>query len=119
MKRFKIKNWFVTALVVLSGVLATACASYYKVMDPTSGTVYYTEKVDRGSGGAVTFTDSKSGADVTIQNSEVKEISEKEFEVGRYSAPTSKPAPVAPAPAAPTPAPAPAAPESAPAPEGK
>jgi len=119
MKRFKIKNWFVTALVVLSGVLATACASYYKVMDPTSGTVYYTEKVDRGSGGAVTFTDAKSGADVTIQNSEVKEISEKEFEVGRYSAPTSKPAPVAPAPAAPTPAPAPAAPESAPAPEGK
>jgi hypothetical protein len=129
MKRFKIKNWFVTALVVLSGVLATACATYYKVTDPQSGRVYFTQDVDRERGGAATFTDSASDSKVTIQNSEVKEITKDEYNVGRFGGGTKPaatapspaasapaPAPAAPAPAAP--APAPVAPESAPAPEG-
>ena len=119
MKRFKTKNWIMGALVVISGLLATACASYYKVTDPTSGSIYYTDKVKQTSGGAVTFKDARSGADVTIQNSEIKEISEKEFDVGRYAPPASKQAPAAPAPAAPAQpsAPAPSS-QSAPAPEG-
>ncbi|HXZ24932.1 MAG TPA: hypothetical protein VEI24_01820 [Nitrospiria bacterium] len=120
MKWVKTRQWLVMAVVMVSGLLTAACTSYFKVTDPTSGSVYYTEKVSRSSGGAVTFTDAKSGSEVTIQNSEVKEISEKEFDVGRYSsAPASKSAPAAPAPAAPAQPSAPApTPESAPAPEG-
>jgi hypothetical protein len=112
MKRSKIKNLFVTALVVLSGALASACATYYKVTDPQSGRVYYTESVDRERGGAASFTDAASGSKVTIQNSEVKEVTKDEYNVGRFGGGTK------PATAAPAPAPAPAAPESAPAPEG-
>jgi len=134
MKRFKINNWFVTALVVLSGVLATACATYFKVTDPQSGRVYFTQDVSRERGGAATFTDAASNSKVTIQNSEVKEITKDEYNVGRFGGSTKPapapapaaapaPAPAAPAPApaapAPTPAPAPApTPESAPAPGG-
>jgi len=122
MKWLRTTQWLMMAAVVVSGLLATACSSYFKVTDPTSGNIYYTEKVNRGVGGAVSFMDAASGSEVTIQNSQVKEISEKEFDVGRYApiqkAPSAPPAPAAPAPAAPTPAPAPAAPESAPAPEG-
>ena len=114
MKRDKIKNWLVMALVVLSGVLATACATYYKVTDPQSGRTYFTQEVNRERGGAATFTDAGSGSQVTIQNSEVKEITKDEYNVGRFGgskkpeqAPAAAPAPT-PAPAAPAPAPAPA-----------
>jgi len=105
MKRDKIKNWLVMALVVLSGVLATACGAYYKVTDPVTGSIYYTEEVKHTAGGAAQFKDERSGAQVTIQNSEVREITSKEFETGLKSTPTPK---AAPAPAAPAPAPAPA-----------
>jgi hypothetical protein len=120
MKWLKTTQWLMMAAVAVSGLLATACTSYFKVTDPTSGSVYYTEKVERTSGGAVTFTDARTEAEVTIQNSEVKEISSKEYDTGLKSAPTPKsaPAPAAPAPAAPTQPSAPApTPESSSAPE--
>jgi len=118
MKRFTSLSWIVVPLAV--GLLVAACATYYKVRDPATGNVYYTEKVKRERGGAANFKDSRSGAEVTIQNSEVTEISKGEYTAG-ISTPAVTPAPApaaAPAPApAPTPAPAPApAPESAPAP---
>jgi len=109
MKRFRIMSWIFVPLAV--GLLVTACASYYKVRDPGTGNTYYTEKVKKESGGAATFKDARSGAEVTIQNSEVTEISKGEYTAG-ISAAASKPA--APT-AAPAPAPAPA-PEAAPAP---
>jgi hypothetical protein len=118
MKRLTSLSWIVVLLAV--GLLVTACATYYKVRDPGTGNTYYTEKVKKESGGAATFKDARSGAEVTIQNSEVTEISKGEYTAG-ISAPTSTPAPAptaapAPAPAPiPTPAPAPA-PEAAPAP---
>jgi hypothetical protein len=118
MKRVKTKQWLVMAVVMVNGLLAAGCTSYFKVTDPTSGSVYYTEKVKQSSSGAVTFKDARTRADVTIQISEIKEISEKEYDIGRTSQ-VQKAAPAAPAPAAPAPAPAPApTPESAPAPEG-
>ena len=97
-------------VVLFTGLLLTACATYYQVKDPATGNIYYTEKVKRESGGAAVFKDARSGAEVTIQNSEVTEITKGEYTTG-ISAPAPAAAP------APKPAPAPApAPEAAPAP---
>jgi hypothetical protein len=83
MKRYKDAGY---ALVLCAGLLATGgCAStYYQVTDPVTGQVYYTEKVDMKKSGSATFTDAKTGSMVTITNSVIKEVSEDEFNVGRY-----------------------------------
>jgi hypothetical protein len=95
-------------------LLAMGCAGYYKVTDPASGKVYYTEKVStENKGGAVKLKDARSKAVVTLQNSEVIEISKDEYQAG-LATPVSAPAAV-PATAAPEAAPAPA-PEAVPAP---
>jgi len=133
MKLFTSKGWFI--VVLSAGFLVSACASYYRVKDPATGSVYYTEKVKR-EGSAAMFKDARSGSDVTIQNSEIKEIEKKEYYEALVApaskpaatptaapapAPSAAPAPApsaAPAPApstAPAPTPAPAAPEPAPA----
>jgi len=100
-------GWLVASLCV--GLLVVGCAPpYYKVTDPQSGKEYYTQKVDTLAGGAVKVMDTRTNSVVTLQNSQVKEISEKEYKAG-LAAPVSKPTPT-PAPAtAPTPTPAPAA----------
>ena len=106
MKRNMRYGWLVVSLCV--GLLVIGCASYYKVTDPQSGKEYYTQKIDTLSGGAVKVMDTRTGSIVTLQNSQVKEISEKEYKAG-LAAPVSKPTPtpaavVAPAAAAPAPA---------------
>jgi len=53
--------------------------AYWKVHDPYTKTVYYTEKLDKLTSGAVAFTDAQTGKEVSIQNSEVKKITEEEF----------------------------------------
>ena len=55
------------------------CGGYYMVKDPASGNVYYTTKIKDERGGAVKFEDKKTKTSVTLQNSEVKKISKKEF----------------------------------------
>ena len=66
-----------TALLAI--VLATAgCTTYYRVTDPSSGKTFYTNDVRR-SGSAVMFKDAKSDSEVTLQASEVKEITQDEF----------------------------------------
>jgi hypothetical protein len=56
--------------------------------DPASGKTYYTTKVDNlGRGGAVKIKDEKTGSMVTLQSSEVKEISEEEYEAGLRAQP--------------------------------
>ncbi len=70
-------------LAVLAVVLVTGCASYYKVTDPASGRVYYTEEIDRQKGGTtIMFKDAKSGATVTLPSSEVLEVSSGEYKKG-------------------------------------
>ena len=65
---------------------------YYSVRDPGSGAQYYTTDVDKtGTTGAIKFKDAKSGSQVTLQSSEVKEISKDEYTKGS-AAPASKPA---------------------------
>jgi len=68
-------------VVVLLAVSLTACAHYYKVTDPASGKVFYTEAVKR-NGSAVEFKDAQNESVVTLQNSSVQEIDEKTYEAG-------------------------------------
>jgi hypothetical protein len=61
-------------------LLAGGCTTYYKVSDPAGNKEYYTTKVKtKKSTGAFELKDAKSGANVTLQSSEVKEITEEEF----------------------------------------
>jgi hypothetical protein len=96
----------ITALM-LGGltILVSGCTTYYRVIDPASGKAYYTTKVDdAGRAGAVKIKDEKTGSMVTLQSSEVKEISEDEFKAGMMAKVPAKQAPVQPA--APSPGPA-------------
>lgn len=59
------------------------CASHYIVHDPASGNNYYTRGVDRtGDSGSVKFKDEATGANVIIPQSEVRKVSEDEYEAG-------------------------------------
>ena len=79
MKRTHIAMWTMVGLIMSM----TGCTNYYKVSDPGSGHTYYTSKVkDGGRTGAIKFEDAKLKSTVTLQSSEVKEISEEEFEAG-------------------------------------
>ena len=66
------------AIFFLVGIVG--CGGYYMVKDPAGGTVYCTTKIKDNPGGTIKFTDKKTEASVTLQNSEVKQISKKEFE---------------------------------------
>jgi hypothetical protein len=69
----------------MSCVLALSIAGcgsiyYYKITDPSTGNVYYSQKVEKQKqSGSVSFTDAKSGSMVTLQNSEIAEISKEEY----------------------------------------
>jgi hypothetical protein len=69
------------AVCILSGLMTAGCStSYYRVTDPGSGKTYYTSNLEKAvQGGAVKFEDTQSGSYVTLQSSEVKELSEGEF----------------------------------------
>jgi len=66
-------------------LLGSGCSSYYKVRDPQTGKVYYTENLKQRNGGAVTLKDGKSGDEVTIQNSEVQKINKDRYETARLT----------------------------------
>lgn len=76
--------------VLLLFLMAVGCGSYYIVKDPASGRTYYTTDVKQDRGGAVVLRDEKSGATVTLQSSEVKEVPKKEWEQGLKAAPPAK-----------------------------
>ncbi len=74
---------FALTAAAFSMLLSGCFGSYYMVRDPASGTQYYTTDVDKAlTTGAVKFKDAKSGSVVTLQSSEVKEISKDEFTKG-------------------------------------
>ena len=71
----RVSLWIVCGLAaVLAG-----CSTYYRVNDPAGSREYYTTEIDKTKAGAITFKDAKGGGVVTLQSSEVKEISEEEF----------------------------------------
>ena len=64
-------------------LLATAgCTTYYRVTDQPSRRVYYTREIERTDSGAVQFYDVKSRARVTLQSSEIVEISKDAYQSG-------------------------------------
>ena len=70
------------ALCGIAMVAASGCASYYRVTDPTNGKVFYTESVDDKGNGAVEFKDARDNTEVTLQNSQVQKLNEKEYQEG-------------------------------------
>jgi len=73
-------NSLLPALLLL---LMVGCSSHYVVRDPASGASYYTTDVDRtGDAGAIKFKDHATGSKVIIPQSEVRKISEDEYDAG-------------------------------------
>jgi hypothetical protein len=68
-------------MMLFAAFLAAACGSYYKIADPVTGNLYYAEEVKR-EGSAAVFKDGRTGSTVTLQNSEVSEISQEDYEAG-------------------------------------
>jgi hypothetical protein len=68
------------ACAIVFTLAGCATTKYYKVTDPISGRVYYTDNVQRkGDGGAVRFKDAVSRTEVTLSASEVMEITQDQF----------------------------------------
>jgi hypothetical protein len=65
--------------VISSFLVLGGCTTYYKVSDVSSGKVYYTTDIEDKKSGGSTFQDASSGATVTLQSSEVIEVSSDEF----------------------------------------
>ena len=77
MKTTAIALWTVCGM---AGLLVGCGGNYYRVNDPAGDRHYYTTEIEKTKAGAITFKDEKSGSEVTLQSSEVKKISEDEFE---------------------------------------
>lgn len=81
---------YIFSIVAMLCLTVGCGSSYYRVTDPASGKSYFTKKVDAsGRGGAVKFKDQRTGGHVTLQSSEVKEISEGEYDAGLAAKPAS------------------------------
>ncbi len=73
----------VTAAAILgAAIIAGGCATYYQVKEPAGGQTYYTTEIEETKAGAVKFKDKKSGSTITLQNSEIREIEEDDYEKG-------------------------------------
>jgi hypothetical protein len=63
-------------------IFAAGCTTYYRVTDQSTRRAYYTTDIDRTDSGAVRFYDEKSRANITLQSSEIIEISREAFDSG-------------------------------------
>ena len=82
MTRYPLKARY--SLLLSAALLAGGCTTYYQIQDPVTGDVYYADDLKTLDGGAVRFTDAQNGTEVTVQNSDIKEISEDEYNIRRY-----------------------------------
>lgn len=65
-------------VVVAVSLLSVGCTKYYQVTDPTTGRQYYTTEI-KTRDGATVLVDKKTGKKVTIQNSEVMDITQSQY----------------------------------------
>ena len=77
-----IRSKFLRFWPLLLVLLAYGCTSYYRITDQSTRRTYFATGYDRTSSGAVQFYDEKSRADVTLQSSEIVEISRDDFNSG-------------------------------------
>jgi hypothetical protein len=71
-------NLFVVIIVSILTLTIAGCGTYYKITEPGSGRVYYTDDIERKNG-SIEFKDAKTGSTVTLQNSEVLKISKEDY----------------------------------------
>ena len=91
MNTYAIRGLLVCGLILM----VAGCTHYYRVSDPASGKTYYTTKIHEDKGGAVKIKDDRTRSTVTLQSSEVREISEDEYEAEvKGTGPIVIPAPV-------------------------
>ena len=64
----------------LLAALLLGCTTYYQVRDPSSGQTYYTTEIEEEEGGAISMKDDRTNARVTIQNSEVMELTGDQYD---------------------------------------
>lgn len=88
---------FAKPMLLAALVLAGGCTTYYKVTDPTTGKVYYTEKLDQKGSGAVVLKDAATGGEVSLQNSEVTKVNKETYEANFATSGKAPAAPAAPA----------------------
>jgi hypothetical protein len=69
---------FCACLVLL--LFAVGCTTHYRITDLPTGKTYYTTDIDRTYSGAVRFYDEKTLSTVTLQSSEIVEITRGAFE---------------------------------------
>jgi hypothetical protein len=80
MKTFRL---LIVAAVI--SLLAGCFNSYYEVKDPSTEKTYFTTKVKNNRDGSVSFSDGKTRANVTIQNSETVQIDKAAYKEGTQS----------------------------------
>lgn len=78
----KIHRTLITAAILSVLPVIGGCTTYYRISDPSTGKTYYTTGLAEKSG-STTFVDAKTGAQVSIQNSEVNKVTKEEFETAR------------------------------------
>ena len=61
---------------------AAGCTTYYRITDQPTRRAYFATGYDRTDSGAVKFYDVKSRSNVTLQSSEIIEISRDAFDSG-------------------------------------
>jgi hypothetical protein len=76
-------------LIAMSALMLSACTTYYMVKDPQTGKAFYTTEISQKKGQAVVFKDTASGAQITLQNSQVSEISKDQYKAA-VAAPPAK-----------------------------
>jgi len=68
------------AIILVLCSLFLGCTTYYKIHDPATGSTYYSTDIDTERGGAVSLKDERTNAQVTIQNSEIMEITADQYD---------------------------------------
>ena len=76
----KIRHVAAVTLFAAATLFCGCSSTYYMVQDPDSGNKYYTTKLERHSGASATFTDAKTHTEVTLQNTQVMEITKDQYQ---------------------------------------
>jgi hypothetical protein len=77
-------------VALLLSTLMIGCTTYYRVHDPSTGETYYATEIDTKDGGAVSLKDDRTNAQVTIQNSEVMEVTADQYDAAIRNAPANE-----------------------------
>ncbi len=79
------KRFVLFCLTLFFMTVISGCASYFKVNDPVSNKVYYTDEIKKKGNGVIQFKDKASRTQVTLPHSEVIEITKDQFEANVHS----------------------------------